>query len=133
MNLFSVYSEFNYGSYLNSSQQTNLDPFVISGIDGFMGYSRYEVSAPHYQIISAGISSLISKRFFLDIGIQSLRYSDQNIFENPEDWEYCGYLGFGYKNSILPVKLYVSLNEDKDLHSFLSVGYDFDIFFFSRR
>ncbi|HPH71413.1 MAG: patatin-like phospholipase family protein [Candidatus Cloacimonetes bacterium] len=133
MNLFSVYSEFNYGSYLNSFQQTNLDPFVISGIDGFMGYSRYEVSAPHYQIISAGISSLISKRFFLDIGIQSLRYSDQNIFENPEDWEYCGYLGFGYKNSILPVKLYVSLNEDKDLHSFLSVGYDFDIFFFSRR
>jgi hypothetical protein len=98
-----------------------------------MGYSRYEVSAPHYQILSFGFSSLPKNRYFIDAGFQGMRYSENDVWGNAEDWEYCGYLGLGYKNSILPTKLYVSLNKDKKVHSFLSIGYDFDIFFFSRR
>ena len=132
-NIFSVHSSIYYGSYLNSTEHDILDPFIISGTDGFMGYSRYEVSAPHYQILSFGFSSLPKNRYFIDAGFQGMRYSEKDVWSNSEDWEYCGYLGLGYKNSILPTKLYVSLNKDKKVHSFLSIGYDFDIFFFSRR
>ncbi len=130
---FSVYSSLNYGSYLNSTEHSIIDPFIIGGTDGFMGYSRYEISAPHYQVLSFGLNSLLKNRYFLDAGIQGLRYSDTNVWSNAENWDYCGYLGLGFKNSILPVKLYISWNENKDFHSFLSIGYDFDIFFFSRR
>ena len=132
-NIFSVYSSISYGSYLNSTEHDILDPFVISGIDGFMGYSRYEISAPHYQILSFGFSSLLKNRYFIDAGMQSMRFSEKDVWGNAENWEYCGYLGLGYKSSILPAKLYVSLNENNTIHSFLSIGYDFDIFFFSRR
>ncbi|MEN6444980.1 MAG: patatin-like phospholipase family protein [Candidatus Cloacimonas sp.] len=128
-----LHSSMQYGSYLSSAEQATIDPFIIGGTDNFMGYSRYEVSAPYYQILSLGLSSLLAKRYFWEGGIQGLHYSDKDIWENNSDWEYCGYLGIGYKNSMLPVKLYISLNKAKDVHSFLSVGYDYDIFFFSRR
>lgn len=121
------------GSYFNSENTDRLDPFVFGGADGFMGYSRYEVSAPHYQIITTGLNLRAKHRWFTQAGFQWLRYSDRELWGVQKDWEYCIYTGLGYNSSILPVRFYVAMNENKAVNTLLSVGYDFDIFRFSRK
>jgi len=122
----------NYGSYFNSSNHDKLDPYIIGGTDGFMGYSRYEVSAPHYQIVGLGASALIYNRWWLSLGSQALRYDDNDVWGVQKDWDLCVYTGIGFKNKMFPTKLFLAVNEAGKLNSMLRVGYDFDIFHFSR-
>ncbi len=123
----------NYGSYFNSDVHDKLDPYIFGGSDGFLGYSRYEVSAPHYQIVGGGFSSLLAKRLWLSLGSQALRYGDSDVWGEQKDWELCIYAGIGFQNKMLPAKLYLAINEAGRFNSQLSVGYDFDIFQFSRK
>lgn len=122
-----------YGSYFNSDTHDTLDPYVIGGMEGFMGYSRYEVSAPHYQIVSSSLSAIAFKNLWLSLGTQVLRYADSDVWGVHKDWEYCGYAGLGIKSKLLPAKLILALNEAGRLNSLLSIGYDLDIFSFSRK
>ncbi len=122
-----------YGSYFNRRKNTEIDPFVIGGTEGFLGYSRYEISAPHYQIVTAAISSQPVKNGWLSLGTQALRYSDSDVWGIQKDWEYCAYAGIGIKGKVLPTKLLISVNEAGRINSLLSVGYELDIFNFSRK
>ncbi len=121
------------GSYFNSDNIDSLNPFALGGSDGFMGYSRNEVSAPHYQIISAGLGYQWRSKWYAQAGSQLLRYSDRELWGVVKNWEHCFYTGIGFNNKLLPARLTLSLNEDKELNSFLSIGYNFDIFSFSRK
>ncbi|MDY0151456.1 MAG: patatin-like phospholipase family protein [Candidatus Cloacimonas sp.] len=122
-----------YGSYFNSPDNKYLEPFYFGGDGGFLGYSRYEMSAPHYQISSLGFTSTPWKRWVVNADVQALRFSDSDIWGVQKDWEYCLVTGIGYKNTFMPIRLNLSMNEKKDFKSYLSVGYDFDIFHFSRK
>lgn len=132
-NILSINVGLDYGSYFNQAQNADIDPFILGGTEGFLGYSRYEISAPHYQIISGGISSEPLKNMWFSLGAQAFRYSDTDVWGLQKDWEYCLYAGLGFKNQILPTKLLLAVNEAGRLNSLLSVGYDLDIFKFSRK
>nr|MBP7310560.1 hypothetical protein [Candidatus Cloacimonadota bacterium] len=121
------------GSYFNSDNIDSLNPFAMGGSDGFMGYSRNELSAPHYQIITTGITYNWHKKWYANAGAQFLRYSDRELWGVLKNWEHCFYAGIGFNNRFLPARLTLSLNQDRELNSFLNLGYDFDIFRFSRK
>lgn len=130
---FSLGGSVDYGTYFNEAEDKQYDHFVIGGADGFMGYSRHEVSASHYQIATVGLSTKPCKRWVFQAGIQSLRFSESELWGLEKDWEYCGYAGIGYANTIMPVRLNIAVNEAGTVNSLFSVGYDFDIFKFSRK
>ncbi|PKN73100.1 MAG: hypothetical protein CVU50_04550 [Candidatus Cloacimonetes bacterium HGW-Cloacimonetes-3] len=130
---FSVGGSIDYGTHFNEADDKGYDHFVIGGADGFMGYSRNEVSASHYQITSLGLTSTPCKRWVFHAGIQGLRFSESELWGVEKNWEYCGFAGIGYASAIMPVRLNLAVNEAGKINSLFSVGYDFDIFKFSRR
>jgi len=122
-----------YGTYFGSDTEMKFNPFIIGGAEGFMGYSRYELSAPYYQIITSGLTFMPYGKWVLNAGIQAISYSETELWGKERDWEYCGYGGIGFKSKIMPVRLKIAVNEAGNWNSLLSVGYDTDIFKFSRR
>ena len=129
----SSFGSIDNGTYLNSQESIQYDPFVIGGTEGFMGYSRYEVSAPYYQIFTLGLSTKPCKTFVFNGGFQWLRYSEDELWGADKSWEYCGFMGIGLPNKVMPARLNLSINQNGVFNSFLSLGYDFDIFKFSRK
>lgn len=123
----------NYGSNFNAPGDDYLDPFYFGGAEGFMGYSRYEMSAPHYQITGLGVNTRPWKNWVAAVGVQGLRYSDSDIWGIQKDWEYCVDASIGYDSKFMPLKLSIAINEAKDINTFISVGYDIDMFSFSRK
>jgi NTE family protein len=123
----------NSGTYFDSTPTDIFDPFAIGGIDGFKGYSRYEVSAPHYLIFELGLSAQILRSLHLQAGIQGLTYDDDTFLNKDIQGEYCLYAGIGYDTLIAPLRLQFATNKQGSVNSMLSLGFDFDIFEFSRK
>nr|MDK2850664.1 hypothetical protein [Candidatus Cloacimonadota bacterium] len=126
-------ASINIGTFFNSVPEDKFDPFAIGGIDGFKGYSRYEVSAPHYLIWGLGLNFNPFGDAHLTAGIQALSYDDN------EDWlknlnnQYCYYFGFGYDTGFAPLRIQFAINKLGKLNTMLSLGYDLDPFAFSRK
>ncbi|MCK4957352.1 MAG: hypothetical protein KAS49_06925, partial [Candidatus Cloacimonetes bacterium] len=73
--------------------------------------------------------------FFID-----LQYNLLNLGENSEllpsgdKYIYSGYgIKFGYKTRLMPLRGALGFDEDFNRYLYLSVGYEFDEFFFSRK
>ncbi len=130
---FSFKVAANVGSYFDSTPSDKFDPFPVGGIDGFKGYSRYEISAPHFLIYEFGFVSNPIKNLHLQAGVQGMSYDD-DVFLGQGAWtEYCGYVGIGYSTMLAPLRLQFALNERKHVNTMLSLGFDTDIFEFSRK
>lgn len=123
----------NIGSYFDSVPSDKFDPFAIGGIDGFKGYSRYEISAPHFWIYDFGIVYNPVKNLHFQAGIQKMGYDDNEFWAKDIQKEYCYYAGMGYSTMFGPLRLQIALNERKNLNTMLSLGFDTDIFEFSRK
>lgn len=132
-NRVSVLASLDRGTYFNSAPEDKFDPFVLGGAEGFMGYSRYAISAPHYYTYQAGITTKPLRNVYLDLGIQYLGYNDNEIWGLEHDTEFCTYLSLGYRTVVAPLKLHLALNERKRLNTMLSIGFDYDLFKFSRK
>ena len=130
---FSVKLALEYGSYLDSGLSVPLDPFFLGGSDGYYGYDRYELSAPFYKIYEAGVVYSPRTNWFAGAGIQGLNYDDSDIWTLNQNIEYCAYGSLGYRSVLGPVKLILAFPFKGEFRSYLSVGYDLDIFKFSRR
>ena len=123
----------NIGSYFDSVPSDKFDPFAIGGIDGFKGYSRYEISAPHFWIYDFGIVYNPVKNLHFLAGIQKMGFDDDEFWAKDIQKEYCYYAGMGYSTMFGPLRLQIALNERKNLNTMLSLGFDTDIFEFSRK
>ncbi|MDD2422951.1 MAG: patatin-like phospholipase family protein, partial [Candidatus Cloacimonetes bacterium] len=86
----------NIGSYFDSTPSDKFDPFTIGGIDGFKGYSRYEISAPHFLIYELGVVLNPFKNLHLQAGVQGMSYADDEFLAKDAWTEYCAYAGIGY-------------------------------------
>lgn len=132
-NGFSLKAAANIGSYFDSIPSDKFDPFAIGGIDGFKGYSRYEISAPHYLIYELGLAVNPAKNLHLQLGFQGINYDNDEFWAQDTTREYCYYLGIGYNTMFAPFRLQFAFNERKSLNTMLSLGFDTDIFEFSRK
>ncbi len=123
----------NIGSYFDSTPSDKFDPFTIGGIDGFKGYSRYEISAPHFLIYELGVVLNPFKNLHLQAGVQGMSYADDEFLAKDAWTEYCAYAGIGYSTMFAPLRLQLALNERSNVNVMLSLGFDTDIFEFSRK
>lgn len=129
----STHVGLSFGSYLDSVNKDKFDPYAIGGMDGFKGYSRYAVSSPHYYTSTLSISANPYSNLFVDLGVQGLKKGSSNLFEGDIYDEYCLFAGIGMRSDYFPVRAYIALNENRKFNTMFSLGYDFDIFEFSRK
>lgn len=132
-NLLSFKLGLEYGSISDQNSAVLIDPFYVGGSDGYLGYERYEVSAPYFHTLEAGLVLNPRKNLFLNLGMQGMDLNDVNSLGVLKDLEYSAYVGIGYRSIIGPAKLTLGFPFRGKLQSYLTIGYDVDIFKFSRR
>lgn len=130
---FSFKAAANIGSYFDSTPSDKFDPFAIGGIDGFKGYSQYEISAPHYWIYDLGLVLNPIGSLHLQAGFQGISYDDNEFLAIDRQKEHCLYAGIGYDTMFAPLRLQFALNERSKLNTMLFLGFATDIFEFSRK
>jgi len=98
-----------------------------------MELSKYEISAPHYRIAQGGIVLEPMKNLFVQAGIQHLSYDLDDLWGRTYSSRHCFYAGMGLKTLLGPVKLNFAMGREKRLSAMFSLGYDYDIFHYSRK
>ena len=112
-------------------QYVNVDPFYLGGAGAFMGYQKYQVSVPEYKMWDLGLTATPKRKFYLFAGAQA------GIFEQIDDQNdtkpiWSGYVGVGVSTILGPARLSYALREGGNSLLYLNLGYDLDIFHFSR-
>ncbi|MDY0336311.1 MAG: patatin-like phospholipase family protein [Candidatus Cloacimonadaceae bacterium] len=129
----SLMSSIDIGTFFNSAPSDKFDPYPLGGADAFMAFPKYEISAPHYRILQGGIVLEPKKNIFIHAGIQHLSYDMDELWGNNYDSEHCYYAGIGINTVFVPIKLAAALSGSGRYNTIFSVGYDFDIFRYSRK
>ncbi|HCX60039.1 MAG TPA: hypothetical protein DG355_05190 [Candidatus Cloacimonas sp.] len=70
---------------------------------------------------------------FLQAGVQGLSYSEKEFIGDSFNDQFCYYAGLGIRPYRLPMRFYVALNRRNKVNTMFSIGYDGDIFHFSRK
>jgi len=130
---FLIFTE--YGTYFKS-EPVQEDPFYIGGLDSFMGLNEKELLAPFYRTISSGFRINPYQNLFFDLKGSYLTYGPTDKwFEMDESVASIGLI-IGYKKIFrvpLPIRFGLGLNDSDRFFTYISIGYDYDAFFFSRR
>lgn len=130
-NRFSLRYRFEYGSYFE--EMVPHDPFYIGGIDSFLGLNKYEYSASIYKINSFSIRINPVKNLFIEALVNSLNLGNSDSWAIDDDLTWGGGLIAGYKTPLGPLRGALAIMEDRSLTGYLSIGYDLDVFEFSKR
>ena len=129
---FSIKYQFEYGSHFEKLEN-DFDPFYIGGIDSFLGLNAKEKSAPTYKINTIAFRFEPYRNSFFDLQLNILNLGDVDYWQ-PEKFTYKGGgVVLGYKTYLGPIRIGAALDEDKRSYYYLSIGYEFDPFEFSRR
>jgi len=129
----SLMGSVDLGTYFNSAPLDKFDPYSLGGVNGYMALSKYELSAPHYRIAQGGLMLEPKKNIFVQAGIQHLSYDVNELWGRTFSSRHCFYAGMGLKTLLGPVKLNFAMGKDKRISTMFSVGYDYDIFHYSRK
>jgi NTE family protein len=131
---FACEYKFEYGSYFKPSEFTEYYPFYIGGIDSFVGFNRHEKSAPIFKINAFHLRYKITKNTYakLTFNVLQLGNTDKwDFFES--DNIYGGGFELAYDGVLVPFRAAITLNESHKANYYISIGYDFDAFEFSRK
>ncbi len=129
---FSIKYKFEYGSYFENSN-IEFDPFYIGGMDSFMGLYSHEMSAPIFKINTVAFRINFLKYFYGDLQINILNLGNVDYWL-PEEFLYkAAGVKIGCKTMFGPIRAGMALDEDGKSYYYLSIGYEFDPFEFSRR
>lgn len=119
------------GSYFGEDE-FNFDPFYFCGSNGYLGYGKHEVSAPIYKIYDLGLVFNPARNIYLQTGVQGLNVSNVDVWSAEQEVEWDVYAGFGYKSPIGPMRFTAAIREHSEVKFYLNMGFDLDIFEFSR-
>ncbi len=124
--------QFEYGSHFENYTD-NFDPFYIGGIDSYLGLKSKEKSAPIYKINTLAFRLQIVRNLFIDLQFNTLNLGNIDYWQ-PEKYLYkAAGVKIGYKTLLGPIRAGMALDEDGISYYYLSIGYEFDPFEFSRR
>jgi len=124
--------QFEYGSYFEK-YDIDFDPFYIGGFDSFMGLNPGERSAPIYQINTVALRSELFHHFFGDLHFNFLNLGNTEIWLPEKNTYYGAGIKLGYKTYFGPLRIGAAIDQDRKPYYYLSVGYEFDAFEFSRK
>ncbi len=124
--------QFEYGSHFENYTD-NFDPFYIGGIDSYLGLKSKEKSAPIYKINTLAFRLQFIRNLFIDLQINTLNLGNIDYWQ-PEKYLYkAAGVKIGYKTLVGPIRAGIALDEDGRSYYYLSIGYEFDPFEFSKR
>lgn len=124
--------QFEYGSYFQK-YDIEFDPFYIGGMNSFLGLQSRERSAPIYKINTIALRFRLNRLLFLDLQYNILSLGEADVWLPEDNLFHAGGMILGIKAPIFPLRMAVSLAEDESVNYYLSIGYEFDTFSFSRR
>jgi len=128
----SILSSVKYGTYFDN-HPVQEDPFYLGGLDNFLGLKPRELSAPIYRIFNLGIRLNPLSSFYIDFNINYLSYGNYDILLVMDKTLLASGMIIGYDSFFGPIRAGVGINENSRTIGYVSVGYDYDAFFFSRR
>jgi NTE family protein len=132
----SFIGEAELGTYFKS-ELVEQDPFYIGGLNNFMGLYPKEISAPVYRKLNIGLRINPYNNFFSDCKFNCLNYGNVDKFPFLDESIYSLSFTMGYKTIMGPLRAGLALNKKEGNkprgYYYISVGYDYDAFFFSRR
>jgi NTE family protein len=123
----------NYGSCFGTNEDNSFDPFYFSGSSGYRGYERYAVSSPQYKIYTLSLVVNPTRNLFLETGLQGLNLDVANEWGLDQEIEWSAYGELGYRTMLGPVRFSVASRRNAKVHYYVNLGYDMDIFWFSRK
>ena len=127
----SLLVDFEYGSFLTSTPVPQ-DPFYIGGMKSFLGLRQNEISAPYYNKFNLGLRLNPMSNLYLDFLTNFVTYGNVEKFPIMDDSMFGLGAIVGYNTRFGPARLGVGMNENARVNMYISVGYDYDAFFFSR-
>ena len=98
-----------------------------------MGLNTFEIYTPNYHLGKAGVRIKFKKNIFTDITLNYLAWGEKDRWFNMEESSSALGMTIGYRTYLFPLRLGLGYNKDNEFFSFVSVGYDYDAFEFSRR
>jgi len=123
--------QFEYGSYFESDN-IEFDPFLIGGIDSFLGLHKNEMSAPIYKINTLCFRIKILNALSTDLHYNILTLGNSDIWL-PETNIYHGAgIKLIYNAPWGPIRFASAIDKEFDSYFYFSFGYEWDFFEFSR-
>ncbi len=103
------------------------NPFLIGGMNSFLGLDINEVTSAKYLINRLAIREKL-KNFYIDFETDGL------IFKNTKRFDIVSFgIKLGVETFFGPIKTAVAITDHGQKELYFSLGYDFDAFEFSRR
>ena len=124
--------QFEYGSFFDDDT-INFDPFYVGGFDSFLGMYPYEKSAPIVKILTVANRIRIGRSVFADLQFNIGNTGRYDLWEIGSSTLFGGGIKLGYMSMVGPLRGGFGFNRHGGFASYISIGYDFDIFEFSRR
>jgi hypothetical protein len=123
-----------YGAQ-DSQEAQEFSPFFVGGIDSFLGLFPNEMNAPVYQLNKLSLQMQPIRNFFLEFQYNSLTFGESvELLVDGESQVIHGFgMITGWQGFFLPLRGAVGIDEKWQTHFYLSIGYEFDDFFFSRK
>jgi NTE family protein len=128
----SIKYQFEYGSYFKK-YDIDFDPFYIGGIDSFLGFNDKERSAPIYKINTMALRLRIARQIFTDLHYNVLSLGKSDVWLPEKNLYHAGGIKLGFDTILGPLRIAAAIDEEQKIYYYLSIGYEFDAFEFSRR
>lgn len=124
---------FEYGSYFGRDM-LYFDPFYVGGIDSFLGLRKNQMMIdPVVKIASLTTRAQLRENIFLDLTVNAANLSDLDYWHIDADTVFGGGMVLGFRNMFAPLRLGIGIDDGNNAAGYISIGYDSDPFFFSRK
>lgn len=127
----SIRYKFEYGSYFD--QAVPYDPFYIGGLDSFLGLHRYDRSSSVYKINSLSLRMNPYKKLYLELLVNNLNLGYTDNWNIGDELDWAGGIILGYKFPLIPIRVALAIGEEREVTGYINIGYELDVFEFSRR
>lgn len=124
--------QLEYGTFFQT-EPVQVDLFNIGGVNNFMGVNTQEIYTPFYRMGKVGIRYRFKTNIYTDLTFNYLTWGNQDTWFTMQNKLTSVGLCLGYRTVLCPIRLAFALNEDKKFFSYISIGFDYDAFEFSRR
>ena len=124
---------FAYGSYFGDATRNATDLLSYGGANGFMGLQRDQAPSPDYKYgtLSAVVKPIAN--IFVEAGAQALNTAGNSDWSLDGSLLFTWFASLGYRTPVGPFGIKLAVREDGKTNLFFNLGYEVDLFRFSRK
>ncbi len=124
---------FAYGSHFGDAEGNPTDLLSFGGANGYLGFQRDQAPSPEYKYgtLSAVVKPIAN--IFLEAGAQALNKGGNSDWSLDSGLLFTWFASLGYRTPVGPFGIKLAVREDGKTNLFFNLGYDVDLFRFSRK